>query len=291
MSLSEAVPRSAPAYGVATQSRPIMASPSTQSLPPMPAGVPTMTQVPAMAVAATASGPITTAVQGATTSSYSPLPSTGVPAGVTGVRPLPTSGVVSIDRQQASQFQPDDALKAPPRLTSGIPDPSAIAQQREAYLRALEEQERQAINVLEQQRQQQVNLLRAQGDQQKKKFFLEVNQQVSQNDIVMTQQHSEQMMVLNQQYSQQRGLLENQANTLIMEYQQKKAHEDMMLQQYKLQLDQFTAQQKYNEEMVRLQNQQERVQGALAQAYATSYMPPPMKRQTTYVPSITRVNN
>lgn len=182
--------------------------------------------------------------------------------------------------------QSDGSLQPPPKLTSGLPDPESIAKQREQYLKALEEQERQAIAVLEQQRAQQVGLLRAQGDQQKKKFFLEVNQQVSQNDIVLTQQHSEQMMVLNQQYSQQRGILENQANTLIMEYQQKKAQEDMLMRQYALQVEQFGSQQKYNDEMVRLQGQQERVQGALAQAYASSYMPPPIARQHTYLPTI-----
>merc|ERR1719487_2708366 len=96
-------------------------------------------------------------------------------------------------------------------------------------------------------------------------------------------------MILNQQYSQQRGTLENQANQLIMEYQQKKAQEDMLMQQYQLQLDQYNAQQKYNEEMARLQGQETRVQGALAQAYASSYMPPPIARQTSYTPSITAV--
>jgi hypothetical protein len=169
-----------------------------------------------------------------------------------------------------------------------LPDPGAIAQQRESYLKALEEQERQAIAVLEQQRAQQVALLRAQGDQQKQKFFLEVNQQVNQNDIVLTQQHSEQMMILNQQYSQQRGTLENQANALIMEYQQKKAQEDMLMQQYQLQIDQFNAQVHYNEEMKRIQGQETRVQGELAAAYASSYMPPPIARQSaTYLPSVT----
>jgi hypothetical protein len=182
--------------------------------------------------------------------------------------------------------QPDGTLNAPPKLTSGLPDPASIAKQRESYLKALEEQERQAVAVLEQQRVQQVSLLRAQGDQQKKKFFLEVNQQVQQNDIVLTQQHSEQMMVLNQQYSQQRGVLENQANALIMEYQQKKAQEDMQMQQYALQVQQFSAQQKYNEEMTRLNGQTHQVEGALAQAYASSYLPPPIARQNTYLSSI-----
>jgi len=230
------------------------------------------------------------------TGSYGP-PITQMNMAPTTVSQLPTSSVVSADmlaRMAAPVALPtitnpalDPALTAPPRLTSGLPDPTSIAKQREAYLKALEEQERQAIGVLEQQRAQQVGLLRAQGDQQKKKFCLEVNQQVSQNDIVLTQQHSEQMMVLNQQYSQQRGVLENQANTLIMEYQQKKAQEDMMLQQYQLQVEQHNAQQKYNEEMVRLQGQQEQVKGALAQAYASSYMPPPIARQKTYVSTVT----
>merc|ERR1712086_1179724 len=93
-------------------------------------------------------------------------------------------------------------------------------------------------------------------------------------------------MVLNQQYSQQRGILENQANALIMEYQQKRAQEDMQAQQYHLQVDQFNQQHRYNDEMVRLQGQQERVSGALAKAYASSYMPPPIARQNTYLPSI-----
>jgi hypothetical protein len=181
---------------------------------------------------------------------------------------------------------PSPEVTAPQRLTSGMPDPGSVAKQRESYLRALEEQERQAIGVLEQQRAQQVGLLRAQGDQQKKKFCLEVNQQVAQNDIVLDQQHSEQMMVLNQQYSQQRGILENQANALIMEFQQKKAQEDMMLQHYKLQVDQYSQQKVYNEEMIRLNNQNEQVEQALKAAYASSYMPPPIAGQKTYTPSV-----
>lgn len=247
----------------------------------MPGGVATMSCVTTMAAPAT------------TTPAYAQ----GMVSSV--VQPLPISGVITAEKvtQMATPVAlptismplPDGALTAPPRLTSGLPDPSSIAKQREAYLKALEEQERQAIAVLEQQRSQQVSLLRAQGDQQKKKFFLEVNQQVSQNDIVLTQQHSEQMMVLNQQYSQQRGCLENQANSLIMEFQQKKAQEDMMMQQYSLQLEQHTGQQKYNEEMVRLQQGTDRVQGALAQAYASSYMPPPIARQSTYLPTVTQV--
>jgi len=226
------------------------------------------------------------------TSSYIPAPQTGT------VRQLPVSGVMSVDMMGGSSIpiglptisMPSAEVTAPPRLTSGMPDPSSVAKQREGYLRQLEEQERQAIAVLEQQRAQQVGLLRAAGDQQKKKYCLEVNQQVAQNDIVLDQQHSEQMMVLNQQYSQQRGVLENQANALIMEFQQKKAQEDMLLQQYKLQVDQYNQQKTYNEEMVRLQKQNDQVDAALKAAYATSYMPPPIAGVRTYNPTVTALN-
>jgi len=211
---------------------------------------------------------------------FQPLPVSSVLSGALAGK----SGALGLPLMPAAAG-PDGTLRPPPRLTSGLPDPQAIAQQREQYLKALEEQELQAVAVLEQQRAQQVGLLRAQGDQQKKKFFLEVNQQVSQNDIALTQQHSEQTMVLNQQYSQQRGILENQANALIMEYQQKKAQEDMQLQQYQLQVDQFSQQQRYNDEMVRLQNQSQMTEAQLTQAYATSYMPPPLARQSNTFPS------
>lgn len=230
-----------------------------------------------------------------------PIVATAVSAMRPTVAPLPTGSSVSLETLYAMATPValptitnpalDTSLTAPPRLTAGLPDPASISKQREAYLKALENQERQAVEVLEQQRAQQVALLRAQGDQQKKKFCLEVNQQVSQNDIVLTQQHSEQMMVLNQQYSQQRGILENQANTHIMEYQQKKAQEDMMMQQYQLQVEQHNAQLKYNEEMVSLQGQQEKTKGALTQAYASSYLPPPIAQQKTYLPTVTALGS
>lgn len=174
-------------------------------------------------------------------------------------------------------------LQYPPRLTSGIPDPGAISKQREAYLRALEDQEKQAIALLEQQRAHQVGLLRAQGKQQKEKYGLEVDQQASQNEMVLTKQHSEQTMELHKLYSSQRGLLESQANRLIMEWQQKKATEEMRMQQYRLQVDQHNALQRYNEEMLRIKGQQDQTMKALENASNESYMPP-YQRQVSVLP-------
>lgn len=174
-------------------------------------------------------------------------------------------------------------LNYPPRLTSGIPDPAAIAKQREQYLRALDDQEKQAITLLEQQRAHQTGLLRAQGEQQKKKYALEVDQQAAQNEMVLTQQFSEQTMQLNKQYSTQRGILEQQASQLIVDWQQKKATEDMQQRQYQLQVDQHNALQRYTEEMVRIKGQQEQTIRALENASNESYMPP-INRQMSVLP-------
>jgi len=269
--------------------------PATRSIPPAPvttiapAPVTVIPQVP-VNVSAVQAAPSTLAVV-ASPSYSAPLnlsPSTTQ-------MPLPVSSVMTCDQFVSSTVPiglpaitlpaAPGEVNAPPKVTSGMPDPEAIAKQRASYLRALEEQEKQAIGVLEQQKKQQIDLLRAKGDQQKRKYCLEVNQQVAQNDIVLDQQRSEQLMTLNQQYSQQRGILENQANTLIMEYQQKRAQEEMCIQQYKLQVEQYNSQKKYNDEMVRLQNQEQMTEAQLTQAYATSYMPPPLARQSNTFPS------
>lgn len=147
---------------------------------------------------------------------------------------------------------PPPHLVPPPKLTEGLPDLESIHAQRSAYVKALEDQERQALAQLDEQRAQQVEHLRLQGEAQKKAYALQVDQQVQHHDLALTQEHSENMMVLNQQYSTQRGILEHQANSLVMDFQQKKAHENMLLQQYNLQREMHDSQSRFNEELQRI---------------------------------------
>lgn len=140
----------------------------------------------------------------------------------------------------------------PQKLTEGLPDLNSIAIQKDAYLRALEEQERQALAQLDEQRAHQVEHLRMQGEEQKRAYALQVDQQIQHHDLALTQQHSEQMMMLNQQYSSQRGVLEHQANSLVTDFQQKKAHEDMLFQQYNLQREMHDSQLRFQDQLGRI---------------------------------------
>lgn len=148
---------------------------------------------------------------------------------------------------------PLPSMTVPPmNMTEGFPDLESIASQRNSHLGSLEQQEKQAMASLDLQRQEQCRAIQEQGAAKKAAYNLEIERQLKQFDLALNQQLSEHMMVLNQQYSRQRGLLEQQANALVMEYQHKKAHEDMMMQQYSLQRQMHDSQQKYAEDMHRI---------------------------------------
>merc|ERR1719401_3285386 len=118
--------------------------------------------------------------------------------------------------------------------------------------------------ALETQKNEQIASIRAHGDRKKAAFNLEVGQQVQRHDLALSQQHGEHMMVLNQQYSTQRGVLEQQANSLVMEFQLKKAHEDMLMQQYQLQREMHDSQKRYEEEMGRIKHTDQSMQAVPA---------------------------
>eukprot|EP00928_Gymnodinium_smaydae_P079937 TRINITY_DN63764_c0_g1_i1.p1 TRINITY_DN63764_c0_g1~~TRINITY_DN63764_c0_g1_i1.p1 ORF type:complete len:351 (+),score=61.91 TRINITY_DN63764_c0_g1_i1:137-1054(+) len=124
---------------------------------------------------------------------------------------------------------------APPSLTQGIPDPGAIARQKDVYLKMLDDQLKQGINVLDQQVKYQRDYLSVQCEQQKKQFLLQLDQQMKAQEMVLTQQYNEQLMALQMQAGTQKAALEQQAMQLSMEYEQRKAEEHMYRQQYEIQ--------------------------------------------------------
>lgn len=131
-------------------------------------------------------------------------------------------------------FQPG----GPPSLTQSIPDPGAIARQKDVYLKMLDDQLKQGINVLDQQVKYQRDYLNVQCEQQKKQFLLQLDQQMKAQEMVLTQQYNEQLMVLQTQAGTQKAALEQQAMQLSMEYEQRKAEEHMYRQQYEIQQQQ-----------------------------------------------------
>jgi len=141
-------------------------------------------------------------------------------------------------------------------LTKGIPDPSSIDRQKANYARGLEEQLQAGTSVLNQQLKQQTDYLYAVGDQEKRQYALQVDQRIKQQEMDLAKQHNEQVMMLQQAAQQQKSALEHQANALLLEYNQKKAQEDLLVQQYQFQKQNYEIQLKYNDEMRNLQSQQ-----------------------------------
>jgi len=154
------------------------------------------------------------------------------------------------------QEQPNPEPQVPPSLTAGLPDPSSIDRQKTSYAKGLEEQLRHGTDVLAQQLKQQSDYLFSMGDQKKRQYALQVDQEIKQREMELAQQHNEQLLLLQQAAQQQKSALEHQANALLLEYNQKKAAEDLQYQQYEFQKRQYETQLQYNEEMKDLQVQQ-----------------------------------
>lgn len=174
------------------------------------------------------------------------------------------------------------------RLTEGLPDPASIDMQKQAYLRQLEEQENMALAMLEQRRREQLDLVKNQGEAQKKAYNLQVDQEVQKHDLALSQQQGEHMMVLNQQYSSQRGVLEQQANQIVLEYQHKKAHEDMLMHQYQLQREMHDSMQKYEADLNSIHSSVRTPMVALspARALAVPAAPCHLPPTISYVPPV-----
>merc|ERR1712217_86325 len=117
------------------------------------------------------------------------------------------------------------------KTTAELPDPDSVKKQQSNYLLEL-------------------------GDQHKKEYNLRVDQRIKQEEIMVAQRYNEQLLMLEQAAQQQRSVLDFQANTLLAEYNQKKAQEDLASQQSQLQQQHYEVQRRYNEEMSVLLAQQ-----------------------------------
>merc|ERR1719197_2471414 len=138
--------------------------------------------------------------------------------------------------------------QAPQRLTQGIPDPASIEQQKAAYSKGLDEQLRQGAAILNQQLKQQMDQLHQLGEQQKQKYFVQVDHEIKSQELGLVQQFKEQLLMVQQAASQQKRILGQQATALLLEYNQKKAQEDLLMEEYTFAKAAFDTQQKFSEE-------------------------------------------
>lgn len=145
---------------------------------------------------------------------------------------------------------------APARLTEGIPDPTSIEAQKTKYAKDLDDQLQRGAAILNQQLKQQMDQLHKLADEQKKQYFVQVDHEIKSQELGLVQQFKEQLLLVQQAASQQKKTLGQQATALMLEYHQKKAREDFLVEEYRLNKAAFDAQMMYSQESHQLQQQQ-----------------------------------
>jgi len=166
--------------------------------------------------------------------------------------PLPTS--LSYVPPVASDLSQPPML--PQRLTEGIPDPASIEAQKTKYARDLDDQLQRGAAILNQQLKQQMEQLHKLADDQKKQYFVQVDHEIKSQELGLVQQFKEQLLMVQQAASQQKRILGQQATGLMLEYYQKKAREDCMVEEYQINKAAFDAQTRFSQESQTLQQQQ-----------------------------------
>merc|ERR1712070_354313 len=87
-------------------------------------------------------------------------------------------------------------------------------------------------------------MLNETAKQQKAQYQLQVQSQLQAQNLLLDQQMNSQLMMLQEAAMAQKSALEQQAAALTLEYQQKKAEEDMLQKQFQIQTDYYNAETK-----------------------------------------------
>lgn len=132
----------------------------------------------------------------------------------------------------------------PPKLTDGMPDPSSVESQKNAYSKKIEASLRHETSMLAQRNQAQKQSLAQMVQSQKAQYNLQMDQYLQQQAMAVDQQANAEMMMLQEAATAQKMALEQQAAGLTLEYQQRKAQEEMMAREYQIQKQYFDAEQK-----------------------------------------------
>jgi len=121
---------------------------------------------------------------------------------------------------------------APPRE---IPTPGTVSAQKTAYKTALDKQYQQALSKIELERDTKKQQLRQVAQQQKDQFSLQSRSQLEGKKLELDTALNGQLIMLQETAIQHRKVLEEKAAALTLDFQTKKANEDLMLKQYQIQ--------------------------------------------------------
>jgi len=154
-----------------------------------------------------------------------------------------------------------------------MPDPKAVDQQRSAYAKALDTELQKSIQAIQEKNAMEKKMLAQAAQQQKAMYELQVDQMVQGQAAMLDEQRNMQLLGLQQEAMNQKTALENQAAGLKLEYEQRKAQEEMMFKQYELQKTYYDSERKMaqqQQEFAQMQQQQ-----AAVGTSQTPAVPPP----------------
>jgi len=133
------------------------------------------------------------------------------------------------------------AAGPPADLCAGIPTPQVIEAQRVNFAKALDKQYADGNKTIEEEKKLKMQMLVEQAKQQKAQQRLQVESQTQAQNLLLDQQMNSQLMMLQEAAMQQKSVLEQQAAALTLEYQQKKAEEEMLQKQFEIQKQYYDA--------------------------------------------------
>eukprot|EP00927_Polykrikos_kofoidii_P067351 TRINITY_DN62854_c0_g1_i1.p1 TRINITY_DN62854_c0_g1~~TRINITY_DN62854_c0_g1_i1.p1 ORF type:complete len:257 (-),score=51.70 TRINITY_DN62854_c0_g1_i1:129-899(-) len=131
-------------------------------------------------------------------------------------------------------------LPAPPQapppaaLTNGLLAPPEVETQKHNHVSNLDQQLKEGAESLSKQMKEQKEQVRNQADQHKALFALQVDQEMRLAEVHVNHVFASQVRELKRQSVQQRAILEQKALQLSIEFQGRKAEEDMLQQHHQL---------------------------------------------------------
>jgi len=112
-----------------------------------------------------------------------------------------------------------------------LPDPQAVAQQKDTYAKSLEQQLTQGRDQIIQENQHKKKALNDMSAHQKAMFALQVDQELKKQEAFADHEMNRKIHDLTKAAHDQRMILEQQAANLVMEYNTRKAEEQFSQQQ------------------------------------------------------------
>jgi len=129
----------------------------------------------------------------------------------------------------------------------------AIEQQKLAYSRAIDAELQKEATQVQARAQMEKEMFRRRAEQEKAQSYLTIDQYATYGNMYVDDMTLAEVAYLQEESAQHRSILEQQASGLTLQYNQRKAQEDMMMNQYQIQ-------KRYYDNYLMLQGMQTQVQ-------------------------------